>query len=303
LIAAVGAALALPGNAGAVDQVTLFVSPTKLSQRGWNLSAAVVAPRSAGARETFGVSLTRAFGNRRGEELHGFRAAPTGTIAFDGRSGRWRARIGSLVTIDMAVTAIGAESPIGESQGCRGALSTVPVRLRGSFVLRTGTSFFGTIRRLGLAGSVTFSRGGPVDCAAPAAETCSPSTVLTASGGPAATLVLSPDAGSWLTLSFADRGAAAAATWYHVMRIERFGFDRLVGAPPTFGVSLPAGLAVRGSGSFTATETTSGTRGACRRVASTGTFSGRFSTRFAGWGGRVAVFGRSGLAGLAQESA
>ena len=307
LIAAVGAALAVPGNAGAVDHVTLFVSPTKLPQAGWNLSAAVVGPAAAGGRETFGISLTRAFANRRGEELHGLRATPAGTIAFDGRSGRWRARIGPFVTIDMAVTAVGPERAIGESQGCRGALSTVPVRLRGSFVLRTGTSFFGTIRRLGLAGSVTFSRGGPVDCAAPAAETCSPSTVLTAqrqaSTGPAATLLLSPDAGGWLTLSFADRDARTAVTWYHVMRIERLGFDPLAGALPSFGVDLPAALAVRGTGSFTATETTSGTSGPCRRVAATGTFTGSFRTRFAGWGARVAVFGPSGFAGFAQESA
>ena len=39
LVAAVGAALAVPGNAAAVDHVTLFVSPTKLSQPGWKLSA------------------------------------------------------------------------------------------------------------------------------------------------------------------------------------------------------------------------------------------------------------------------
>ena len=69
LIAAVGAALAVPGNAGAVDHVTLFVSPTKLPQAGWSLSAAVVGLAAAGGRETFGISLTRAFANRRGEEL------------------------------------------------------------------------------------------------------------------------------------------------------------------------------------------------------------------------------------------
>ena len=154
---------------------------------------------------------------------------------------------------------------------------------------------------------MTFSRGGAVDCAAPVAETCSPSTVLTAqrqaSTGPAATLLLSPDAGGWLTLSFADRAARTAATWYHVMRIERLGFDPLAGALPSFGVELPAALAVRGTGSFTATETTSGTRGPCRRVAAKGTFTGSFRTRFAGWGARVAVFGPSGFAGFAQESA
>ena len=151
-IAAVGAALAAPGNAAAVDHVTLFVSPTKLSQPGWKLSAAVVGPRSPGARETFGISLTRALPNGTGEEQHGLRAAPAGTVTFDGRSGRWRARIGTLVAIDMTVTATGPAREIGESQGCRGSLASVPVSLRGSFVLRTGTAYFGSIRRVRVIG-------------------------------------------------------------------------------------------------------------------------------------------------------
>ena len=309
MVAAVGAALAVPGNAAAVDHVTLFVSPTTLAQQGWKLSAAVVGPTGRSGRETFGISLTRTFGNGRWEEQHGLRAAPTGTVSFDGRNGRWRARFGTAVAINLTFNATGPARELGESQGCRGAFASVPVRLRGSFVLRTGTSFFGTIRRLELGGSVTFNRGGPVDCAAPAVETCSPSSVLTASrqgsAGPAATLLLSPDAGGWLTLSFADRGGAlpAAVTRYHVTRAERLGFDPLAGRPPSIGVDLPNGLAVQGSGTFAATETSTETRRACRRVATTGTFTGSFRTRFAGWGARTAVFGRSGLASFAEESA
>lgn len=309
LVAAVGAALALPGNAAAVDHVTLFVSPTTLSQPGWKLSAAVVGPTERAARETFGITLTRKLGNGRGEEQHGLRAAPTGTVSFDGRNGRWRARFGTAVAIGMTLTTTGPAQELGESQGCRGAFATVPVRLRGSFVLRTGTSFFGTIRRAVLAGSVTFNRGGPVDCSSPAFEICSPSSVLTAvrqgSAGPAATLLLSPDAGGWLTLSFADRGGTlpAGVTWYHVMRAERLGFDPLAGRPPSIAVDLPAALAVRGSGRFAATETSTGTRGECRRVTTTGIFTGSFRTRFAGWGARMVAFGRAGLASFAEESA
>jgi hypothetical protein len=315
LIAALAATLALPDNAAALDHVTLFVSPTKLSAAptsplaGWKLSAAVVGATSPTSGETFGISLTRKFGNGRGEEVHGLRAAPAGTVTFDGRSGRWQARFGTLVTIGMTVTATGPARENAEPQGCRGALATVPVALRGSFVLRTGTTFFGTIRRVRLAGSVTFDRGGPVDCTAPAVETCSPSTVLTAvrqaSSGPAATLLLSPDSGGWMTLSFADRGGpgAAGATWYHVVRIEHLGFDPLSGRPPTFGVSLPGALAVQGNGMFAASETSTETRGACRRVASTGTFTGSFRTRFAGWGARTAAFGPAGFARFVQESA
>ncbi len=95
VIAAVGATLAAPGTAAAVDHVTLFVAPTKLSP-DWKLSAAVVGATSPGGRETFGISLTRTFGDGRGEEVHGLRAAPAGTIRFDGRSGRWRARLGTV---------------------------------------------------------------------------------------------------------------------------------------------------------------------------------------------------------------
>ena len=309
LAAAIGAALAVPGNAAAVDHVTLFVSPTTLSQPGWKLSAAVVGSTERATRETFGISLTRKLGSGRGEEQHGLRAAPTGTISFDGHSGRWRARFGTVVEIGMALIATGPSREIGESQGCRGAFATVPVRLRGNFLVRTGTSFFGTIRRLVLSGSVTFNRGGPVDCSAPAFEICSPSSVLTAvrqgSAGPGATLLLSPDAGGWLTLSFADRGGAlpAGVTWYHVMRSERLGFDPLSGRPPSIAVDLPSALAVQGSGTFTATETSTDTRGACRRVAAKGTFTGSFRTRFAGWGARTAAFGRSGSASFAEESA
>ena len=124
LVAAVGAALAVPGNAAAVDHVTLFVSPTTLSQPGWKLSAAVVGPTERSARETFGISLTRKLGNGRGEEQHGLRAAPAGTVSFDGRNGRWRARFGTVVAIGMTLTATGPARELGESQGCRGAFAT-----------------------------------------------------------------------------------------------------------------------------------------------------------------------------------
>ena len=306
--AVVGVALAVPGNAAAVDHVTLFVAPTTLSQPGWKLSAAVAGPTEQSRRETFGISLTRTFGNGR-QEQHGLRAAPTGTVSFDGRNGRWRARFGAVAAIDMTLAASGPVRELGEFQGCRGDFVTQPVRLRGSFVLRTGTDFFGTIRRALLAGSVTFNRGGPIDCAAPPARTCSPSSVLTVvrdgSRGPAAALMLSPDGGGWLTLTFADRGGAlpAGVTWYHVLRAERLGFDPLAGRPPSIAVELPFGLAVRGSGTFAASETSTGMDGACRRTAATGIFTGSFRTRFAGWGPRTAAFGGSGNAGFAEESA
>jgi len=307
LIAAVGAALALPGTASAVDHVRLFVTPSKLSA-DWKLSAAVVGPTSPTARETFGVTLTRTFANGRGEEQHGLRAAPTRTITFDGRRGRWQARFGGLLTIAMTVAATGPAQDVGESQGCRGAFARVPVVLRGTFALQTGTRFFGAIRRVRLTGSVVFNRGGPVDCAPAAATTCAPSAVLTAvrytSSGPAATLLVSSDAGGWMTLSIADSGGSlpAGVTWYHVMRLERLGFDPLGGALPTIGVQLPAALPVHGDGTFTAAETLAGSRGTCLTAETSGSFAGSFRTRFAGWGTRAAVFGPAGFARYAHET-
>lgn len=306
-------ALALPGRAGAVDHVVLHVSPTRLAAApssalgSWRLSGAVVAARSPTARETFGVSLTRRSADGRSEEVHGLRASPAGTVTFDGRSGHWRAQLGSTLAIRMTIAVTGPEQRIAESQGCRGDLVKVPVVLRGSFVLRTGTSFFRTIRRTALPGTVTFNRGAPLECTAPASASCTPGTVFTAerraAQGPTVTLLLSPDSGGWLTLSFADRIAAApaSATWYHVRRLERLGFDPLAGGPPAFAVELPPALAVRGDGAFMAAETTE-TTGLCRRVESTGTFAGSFATRFAGWGTRVAAFDASGLARYAKAT-
>ena len=307
LIAAVGAAFALPGTAAAVDHVTLFVAPSKLSA-DWKLSAAIVGPTSPTGRETFGVTLTRKLANGRGEEQHGLRAAPTRTVTFDGRRGRWQARFGGLLTIGMTVAATGPAQRLGESQGCRGAFARVPVVLRGTFALRTGTKSFGTVRRVRLTGSVTFNRGGPVDCAPAAATTCAASTVLTAvrytASGPAATLLVSPDAGGWMTLTIADRGGSlpAGVTWYHVMRLERLGFDPLGGGPPTIAVELPATLPVQGDGRFTGSETMTGSRGTCLTAETSGSFAGSFRTRFAGWGARAAVFEPGGFARYAHES-
>ena len=119
-------------------------------------------------------------------------------------------------------------------------------------------------------------------------------------------MLLSPDAGGWLTLSFADRGGAlpAGVTWYHVMRSERLGFDPLAGRPPSIAVDLPERIGRAGQWHVQPPPRRStDTRGACRRVAAKGTFTGSFRTRFAGWGARTAAFGRSGSASFAEESA
>jgi hypothetical protein len=293
---------ALPDRAYAIDHVVLFVSPTSLAAAttsparpnplaAWKLSAAVVGATSPGGSEIFGVSLRRSFVEDRAEELHAFRAAPRRTITFDGQRGRWEARFGPRLTVAMTITVTGTPEHVGESQGCRGDLARVPVELRGSFVLRTGTTLFKTIRRARLAGNVTFNPAGPVDCASPQPETCAPSSTLSAaehrSGIPTTTVLMSPDSGGWMSLTFADRTESAfgGATWYHVM--TTVGFNPLSGRLPTIAVRLPAGSRVQGSGTFTAEQTPTEAAGLCRTVSTTGRFNGTFRTRFAGWGTRI----------------
>jgi hypothetical protein len=311
LVAAVAGALALPARGYAVDHVVLIVSPTRIAAQpptktaakhkpsllpGWRLSGRVIGatssdPRSpgGGGRETFGVSLGRTRANGDPLELHGFRAAPIRTVTFDGGSGRWAARFGDVLRISMAIRSTGSPTPIGEAQGCRGAFAQVPVELRGTFVLRTRTAFFATIRRSRLAGVVTFNQGGPVDCTPaqpPESASCPQSRTLAVSRQDA-TLLTSSDSGGWATLSFADRRLSAldGATWYHVM--WAVGFDPLAGTLPSVSVRLPGRLSIQGSGKFAAGQTSTETTGACRTVSATGAFSGIFRARFTGWGART----------------
>lgn len=310
LVAAVAGALALPARGYAVDHVVLIVSPARIAAQpptktaarhkpsllpGWRLSGLVVGATSAdpqspggGGRETFGVSLERTLVNGDPLELHGFRAAPIRTVTFDGRSGTWGARFGDVLRISMAIRSTGSPTPIGEAQGCQGAFARVPVELRGTFVLRTRTAFFGTIRSSRLAGIVTFNQGGPVDCtpAASGSASCPQSRTLTVSRGDA-TLLTSSDSGGWATLSFADRRLSAldGATWYHVM--WAVGVVPLAGTLPSIAVRLPRRLSIQGSGTFAAGQASTETRGACRTLSATGMFSGTFRARFTGWGPRT----------------
>jgi hypothetical protein len=308
LIVALGVALALPGRAHAVDHVVLIVPPTRIAAlpatRGaWMLSGRVVGPTSTGATETFGVSLTRSFMAGRAEELHGFRAAPAHTVTFDGERGRWDAHFGTLLRVTMSITATGAQEPIGAAQGCRGALMRVPVELRGTFVLRTGTTFFKTIRRARLAGTVTFNPGGSIDCTAPAASSCTMDDILHANRRITVTsdamLLMSPSSGGWTSLVFADRaGASQAGTWYHVMRVT--GFNPLTHSPPAITVRLPSTLPIRGSGSFVPEQASTTQFGPCRTSTSSGTFNGTFRTQFAGWGARLLVLAPADNAGYSE---
>jgi hypothetical protein len=161
LIVAVGAALAVPARGYAVDHVVLDISPTRIAAPvsaksskqerarvkalgAWRLHGRVVGRDfyRFGDAEIFGVTLSRSFPSGRGDELHAFRAAPMQTMTFDGQRGRWEARFGNALTLSMEIAGVVAQQPTDPPLPCRGTFAKVPVSLRGSFVLRTGTKFF-----------------------------------------------------------------------------------------------------------------------------------------------------------------
>jgi hypothetical protein len=182
LIVAVAAALALPARGQAVGHVVLDISPTRIAApvsaraskqvrprvkalAAWRLHGRVVGRDfyRFGDAEIFGVTLSRSFPDGRGEELHAFRAAPKQTVTFDGQRGRWKARFGNALILSMEIAATGAQQPTDPPLSCRGAFAKVPVSLRGTFALNTGTKFFRTIRRVALTGVVTFAPTGLVE--------------------------------------------------------------------------------------------------------------------------------------------
>lgn len=304
LVAAIGIAFALPVRAHAIDHVVLDISPTRIAgpasakaskqERArlrqlaqWRLDGRIVGRDfyRPGDAEIFGVSMTRSFSN--GHELHAFRAAPRQTITFDGRRGRLKAVFGKALAIDMELVATGAQHTAESPLPCRGEFAAVPVRLRGTFVLRTGTRFFRTIRRVGLTGVVNFNSGGVVDCTPQSSTECGTSSTLSVSQGADAALLMSPDENGWASLSVADRSTASATayTWYHVM--YALGSNPLSGQLPTIAAHLSGPSPIQGSGTFTAQETSIEMDGACRSTSTSGTFDGTFRARFAGWGVRT----------------
>jgi hypothetical protein len=228
-------------------------------------------------------------------------------VTFDGQRGRWEARFGNALTLRMEIAATGAQRPSDSPLPCRGTFAKVPVRLRGTFVLRTGTKFFRTIRRVTLAGQATFAPTGLVDCTTqPApAPVCDRSSTLALSHQLSRTsdaaLLMSPDEKGWTTLSFADRSAASSAgyTWYHVM--YALGSNPLSGQLPTIAARLASPLPIQGSGTFTAQQTSTETNGACSTVVTTGTFNGTFRAQFAGWGARGVGFNSADYARYRED--
>jgi hypothetical protein len=309
---AVGIAILLPTRGYAVDHLVLDISPTRIAAQApakaskrerarlralahWRLDGRVVGGDfyHRGDAEIFGVTLARVFA--KGRELHALRAAPTQTVTFDGERGRLVATFGKTLVMRMDIVPSGPPHPVEAPLPCRGNFAQVPVTLRGSFVLRTGTEFFRTIRRINLRGTLSFAPGGLVDCSPQPPTVCDVSSVLSATRQPSGlpvTLLASPDEHGWTTLSFPDRSAASAAeptaTWYHVM--YALGFNPLSGQLPAIAARMSGRSPIRGSGTFVGQQTMMTTSGSCQSVVTTGTFNGTFRTSFAGWGARTVRF-------------
>lgn len=286
-------ALAAPGSAYAIDHVTLQVNPTSLRGKpGWQLTPGYApGPEFFGGTEIVGVTLRRKFRNGAAEEVHGLRQSlGTRTFSFDGRRGTWRSQrlLGDVLTVNMTVTATGAERPVPGFLSCRGDFVAVPVILRGTYVLRTKTRYFGTIRRTQFRGLVTYNGGGAPDCTASPVMICTGWTQFSAQnqrGDGDAVSVFAEAATTSLTLAFREPVGRVGPVWYHWMLLT--GFNPLVGELPTFEVRLPASMPITGSGTFTAGQSSESSVGPCRTTDVRGTFTGTFRTRFTGWGLRT----------------
>jgi hypothetical protein len=290
IVASVGA-LCVPAPAFAVDHVSLYVSPSALAGHpGWRVSATVPA-REFTRGEIVGVSL------RRGVESHDLRGAArsSSSVAFDGRRGTWRVDVGSSLAVRMTIVSSAPPRPVGRSFDCRGGFMQAPVTLQGRFTVRTGTPFFGTIRRSRLAGTIVFNTGGSLDCS-PLPTVCAPSTRLIASRG-GDSLNATPDGGGYLGASL--RQAVRGGAWYH--RLELTGFDPLTVSGSSVAVRVPAGLPLSGSGTFTQTRVVGAD--SCGIGTVEGTLTGSFRARFTGWPSRTLVFGPSDFATFASSGA
>ena len=173
---------------------------------------------------------------------------------------------------------------------CRGSFLRRLVTAHGSFVLRTGTAAFRTIRRVHLTGVITYNAGGPVECGRVAGGTCEPEAYLSASRGPAS-LFAEPSRRA-LRVSFPE-----SSGWYHVMTLSRLSVSPA--EPPSIRMQVPANVPAGGSLTFTAGQSSEAIEGACRVTTTQGTLGGRLSVRFAGWGARTfaaasATYRRSG---------
>ena len=287
VLAVVGAALALPAPAHAIDHVSLQLHPSAVPGKpAWRLTGTAPGPEFFGGNEILGVTLARAVASGRGEESHGLRVTlRSRTLAFDGRQGTWRTRgLGNVLAVNMRIASTGAPRSVSGYLGCLGDFAEQRVVLRGTFVLRTRTRYFGSVRRASFHGVVTYNRGGAVDCSQPSASACTPWTLLSAAGANGDLSVGTQGRSGYMSVAFRERLAGTAAVWYHAFVLRLID---TVGSLPTIEVRVPSGLPLSGGGTFSAHETAGGTDGACGLATTSGSFVGSFDARFAGWGLRT----------------
>jgi hypothetical protein len=296
LFAGLLVALAVPTGAHAAGSTYLSLDPTRVAP-GWTLTGSVVSARAYNTSDIVGLTLTRTFLAGRGEESHALRAHRRSPVTFDGRAGRWRTagQIGDVAVVDLRIAAVGAPRTAADILGCRGSLQRVRVRLTGVLRLRTGTRFFGTIRRTSLTGTVIYTRG-ELDCTPQPSSSCEASASLSADRPRAS---LNADRRSLgLQFSEAARGAPANVTWYHRIRVG--GYDALNGQAAALQIVAPES-GISGGGMFSG-ESTKQFEGPCPASSTEGEATGTFRTTFFGWGARTlmltgtpAVYRQSGL--------
>jgi hypothetical protein len=279
VLVVVGAAFVAPAQAHAGDHVWLSLDRARLAD-GWSLTGASAGGDFyPGGRELVGLTLSKRH-SASAVERHAFRAdLARATVSFDGRQGRWTAqRAGGAFDVSMKMVSTGAPQPVsGQVLGCRGSFLRRAVRLEGTFVLRTGTAAFGTIRKTRLTASVTYNAGGAVDCGVTAGS-CESGTSLSAYAGPRS-LVADP-ARRTLVLSF--RGSDG---WYHVIELSRLSVP--AAEPPTIRIGVPPNLPVGGTLTFTARDIKELIDGPCRVTTAQGDLTGKLRVRFTGWGART----------------
>jgi hypothetical protein len=285
VLAVIAVALAAPAEARAADRFWLSVDPVRLAD-GWKLSAAVTSPAldPRTAYEILSVKLAKDL-SARANELHVLNVHNLdATMVFDGELGRWRTagRAGRALAIDMEIrsTSEPQRIPVGEGLpfGCRGSFLRRLVNLHGKFVLRTGTTRFGTIRRVHLTGRITYDDGGPVDCGPRPPTGCVSSAYVAASAPTGNSLAVDPTERR-LVVVFRDHG------WDHVMAVSKVSLS--AAEPPTIRIRMPASGPVTGSSTFTAREIKESVEGSCRVVTAQGLFTGQIRIRYTGWGART----------------
>jgi hypothetical protein len=285
LLAVVAAGLAAPPDASAVDHVWLSVDSAQLGD-GWRLSAAVTSPDfdPVSQTEILGVTLSKRW-SARATESHALRLHhKLSTVAFDGQRGRWRTAgiAGGPVKVDMTIRSTSEPQAVDPDEslpfGCRGAFLRRLVNLHGTFVVRTGTAAFRTVRRVHLTGVVTYNAGGPVQCGALVGGTCAAEAQLSASER-LASLFAEPSRRR-LVVTFRQSNG-----WHHVLSLSRLTVP--AAEPPTIRIEVPASTPARGTLTFTARESSEGVEGPCRVTKMRGDLAGRLRVRFTGWGVRT----------------